>query len=76
MGSRACLSGRRSTRFAGVRVRARALTFGVRQTQLRFPSMPVREAVIKSRVLFSVATLKEGQKRDPVISSPNSSLGS
>lgn len=74
MGSRACLSGRRSTRFAGVR--ARALTFGVRQTQLRFPSMPVREAVIKSRVLFGVATLKEGQKRDPVISSPSSSLGS
>lgn len=70
MGSRACLSGRRSTRFAGVRVRARALTFGV------FPSMPVREAVIKSRVLFSVATLKEGQERDPVISSPSSSLGS
>lgn len=64
----------RSTHFAEVRVRAWVLTFCLRQTQLPFPSMLVREAVIKSRDLFNVATLKEGQKRGPVTSSPGSSL--
>lgn len=67
----------RSTHFAEVRVRAWVLTFRLRQTQLPFPSMPVREAVIKSRERFiQRGTLKEGQKRGPVTSSPGSSLGS
>lgn len=37
----------RSTRFAGVGVRAWVLTFRLRQTQLLFPSMPVRERFVQ-----------------------------
>lgn len=56
----------RSTHFAEVRVRAWVLTFCLRQTQLPFSSMPVREAVIKSRERFiQRGHTERGTKKGP-----------